>query len=170
MVDELGQSVGEPGVRIYAVELRGLDQRGEDGPVVAALVTAGEQGVLAIECDGPDRSLNRVGVDLDAAVVEESAAAFWSAVPPGACQHHGHGSLPPSRTARRCEPAPHCKREVTDWHRKHALRVLRANPSMACDAPCVTSARSRQSESPHGPKMEQGITARNRTWPATPHA
>ncbi len=50
-VDELRQSVGEPGVRIDAVELRGLDQRGDGCPVGAALVAAGEQRVLAVQCN-----------------------------------------------------------------------------------------------------------------------
>jgi hypothetical protein len=72
-VDELGQRVGEPGVRVHAVELAGLDQRGDDRPVGAALVAAGEECVLPIERDRPDAALDRVGVDLDAAVVEEAA-------------------------------------------------------------------------------------------------
>ena len=38
-----------------------------------ALVGAGEQGVLAVEGDRADRALDHVGVDLDAAVVEEEA-------------------------------------------------------------------------------------------------
>ena len=70
-VDEAGQGVGEPGVRVDAVELTGLDQRGDDRPVGAALVAARKERVLAIERDGPDRALDGVAVDLDAAVVEE---------------------------------------------------------------------------------------------------
>ena len=51
---ELGESFGQPGVRIDAVELAVFDERGDHRPVVAAFVGAGEQGILAIEGDGPD--------------------------------------------------------------------------------------------------------------------
>jgi hypothetical protein len=37
-VDETGEHVGEVGVRIDAVQLATLDQRGEDGPVLGTLV------------------------------------------------------------------------------------------------------------------------------------
>jgi hypothetical protein len=71
-VDDPCERVGEVGVRIDAAELAGLDQRGDDRPIVAAAIRAGEERILAIERDGPDRSLDRVGVDLDPAVVEEA--------------------------------------------------------------------------------------------------
>ena len=57
-VDDLGEDVGEVGVRIDAVELAGLDQRGDDRPVLAAAVGAGEERVLAIEGNRADRSLD----------------------------------------------------------------------------------------------------------------
>ena len=59
-------------MRVYVVELAGLDQRGDDGPVLAASVGSGEQCILAIESDGTDGPLDRVGVELDAAVLEEA--------------------------------------------------------------------------------------------------
>ena len=37
-VDETSEHVGEVGVRIDAVQLAALDQRGEDGPVLGTLV------------------------------------------------------------------------------------------------------------------------------------
>jgi hypothetical protein len=58
-------------VRVDAAELAVLDQRRDHRPVVAAFVRAGEQGILAIQGDRPDRPLDRVGVEIDAAVVEE---------------------------------------------------------------------------------------------------
>ena len=78
-VDDLGDDVGEIGVRIDAAELAGLDQRRDDRPVLAAAVGAGEQRILAIEGDGADGALDDVGVDLDAAVVEEAGQSRPSA-------------------------------------------------------------------------------------------
>ena len=75
-VDELRQRVGEPGVRINAVELGRLDERGDDGPVGATLVAAGEQRILAVQGDRPDGTLDNVGVDLDASVIEKAAEAL----------------------------------------------------------------------------------------------
>ena len=72
-VDDAGDDVGEVGVRLDAVELAGLDERGDDGPMLGAAVGAGEQRVLAVEGEGPDGALDDVVVDLDAAVVEEPA-------------------------------------------------------------------------------------------------
>ena len=73
-VDDPGDDVGDVGLRIDDVEFAGLDQRGDDRPVLAAAVGAGEERVLAIEGDGADGPLDDVGVDLDAAIVEEAAA------------------------------------------------------------------------------------------------
>jgi hypothetical protein len=46
--------------------------------VVAAAVGAGEEGILPIEGDGADGPLHDVGVDLDAAVVEEAGEPLLS--------------------------------------------------------------------------------------------
>jgi len=75
-VDEAGEHLGEVGGRIDAVQLAALDQRGEHGPVLGTFVGAGEQGVLAVQRDRPDRPLDRVGVELDAAVVEKADEAL----------------------------------------------------------------------------------------------
>jgi transposase-like protein len=48
-IDELGQHVGEIGLRIDATEFAGLDERGNAGPVLGAMIMAGEQCILAIE-------------------------------------------------------------------------------------------------------------------------
>ena len=60
-VDEPREGRGEPGMRVHAVQLGCLDERSDDGPVGPAFVAAGEEGVLAIECDGPDRTLDFPG-------------------------------------------------------------------------------------------------------------
>jgi hypothetical protein len=60
---------------VLSLQVSIKDQRGDHAPVDAALVGAGEQGVLAVEGDRADRALDHVGVDLDAAVVEEEGLA-----------------------------------------------------------------------------------------------
>jgi hypothetical protein len=54
------------------VQLAGFDQRGENGPVFGTQIVTGEQRLLAIEGNRPDRTLDGIGVDLDPAVVEEA--------------------------------------------------------------------------------------------------
>src|ERR1041385_469097 len=58
------------------VELRGGDERADGGPARAAAVGAGEQMVLAAECNGPDRALDGIVVELDAAIIEKAAEGF----------------------------------------------------------------------------------------------
>ena len=70
-VGQFGKGLGQPCLR---VDIRGLavhDQGGDHPPVFAALVRAGEQGVLAIEGWRPDRPLDCVGNQLDTAVIQE---------------------------------------------------------------------------------------------------
>ena len=75
-IDDLCDDVGEVGVRFDADELAGLDQRGDDGPMLAAAVGAGEECVFAVQRDRPDRAFDDIGVDIDTAVVEETGQAF----------------------------------------------------------------------------------------------
>ena len=44
--------------------------------MLAAAIGTGEEGVLAIEREWPDRALDGVGIDLDAPVSEEAAQAL----------------------------------------------------------------------------------------------
>lgn len=60
---------------INGVELAGLDQRGDHGPVLGADVVTGEESVLAIQRDGADGPLDGVVVELDPAVAKEQAEA-----------------------------------------------------------------------------------------------
>jgi len=53
-VDDPGQHVGEISVGLDAAQLKVLDQRGDDGPVVSAAVGSGEECILAIESKRPD--------------------------------------------------------------------------------------------------------------------
>ena len=74
VVDDSGDDVFEVGVGFDATQLTGLDQRSDDGPVLAAAVGAGEERVLAVERDWSDRSFDDIAVDLDAAVVKEAVS------------------------------------------------------------------------------------------------
>ncbi len=58
--DDAGDDVGEVGVRVDAVEFRGFYERGDGRPVLATAVGTGEEPILAIEGDWPDRALNDV--------------------------------------------------------------------------------------------------------------
>ena len=76
VVDDLGDDVGQIGVWFNADEFAGLDQRRYDGPMLAAAVGAGEEMIFAPERDRPDCAFDDIGVDLDAAVVEEAGDAL----------------------------------------------------------------------------------------------
>ena len=65
---EGGLEIGEG---LNAVDLRGLDQRGDAAPGTPALVMPCEQRIFAIERNGADQVFNAIGVDLDPAIVQE---------------------------------------------------------------------------------------------------
>src|SRR6266478_3008614 len=50
MIGKVGEDIGEPGLRVDAAELGGLDQRVEGGGAASAFVGAGEGPVVS--CDG----------------------------------------------------------------------------------------------------------------------
>jgi hypothetical protein len=63
----------EIGEGLDVVELGGGDEGADRRPAVGAAVGSGEQVVLAAERDGTDRALDGVGVEFDAAIIEEAA-------------------------------------------------------------------------------------------------
>ena len=67
------EDVLQVGIGLDVVELRGRDEGGDDRPPIGAAIRSREEVVLAAERDRADRPLDRIGVELDAAVVEESA-------------------------------------------------------------------------------------------------
>src|SRR3954463_2924361 len=72
VVDEPGQHIGQVSMRIDAVQFAGLDQRGEHGPVFCSFIRTGEECVFSVESNRAHAALDGIGVDLDAAVVEEA--------------------------------------------------------------------------------------------------
>lgn len=73
--DDAGNDVGQVGIWVDAEELASFHEGRDHGPVLGAAVGAGEQSVLTGESERPDGALDGVGVDLDAAVIEEEAQA-----------------------------------------------------------------------------------------------
>ena len=73
VVDEAGEHVGKVGLWLDGVQLAGLDQGGQHGPLPAAVVGAGEQGAYPVQGYGLDRPLDGVAVELDAFIVDEAA-------------------------------------------------------------------------------------------------
>jgi len=65
--------VFQVGVGLDVVELRGCEKRGDDGPSIRAAVRPGEQMVFSPQCHRPDGVFHRIGIELDAAVIEEAA-------------------------------------------------------------------------------------------------
>lgn len=74
--DDPGEGVGQVSERIDVVQLTGLDQRGDDGPVLGAAVGACEQRIFSVERDRTDRTLDSVVVELDTAIIDEARQAL----------------------------------------------------------------------------------------------
>jgi hypothetical protein len=72
-VDDLCDDFREVRARIDPCEFARLDQRGDDGPMLGTAVRACEQCILAIKGDRSDCSLDNIGIDFDAAVVDKVA-------------------------------------------------------------------------------------------------
>lgn len=70
-IDHALEHIGDIGIRLDLIELRGFNQRADRGPALSTLIAAREQIVLASQRYGPDRALDGVGIALDTAVVEE---------------------------------------------------------------------------------------------------
>ncbi len=75
-IGDTGEDVGEPVLGTDAIELARFNQRSQQCPILSALVATSEQGVLGIELDRPHRTLDRVGVHLDAPVIKVERQAI----------------------------------------------------------------------------------------------
>jgi hypothetical protein len=75
-IDEMEENIGKVPVRVYAAELGGLDQRSHDGPVLRAVIVAGEECVLARKNLRAHRAFDDVGIEISAAVIEEAGQAL----------------------------------------------------------------------------------------------
>lgn len=71
-VDHAIEHVAQIGVGFDAVHLAGFDQRAQRRPSGATLIGARKKMILSAKCNGTDRALNWIGVELDATIVQES--------------------------------------------------------------------------------------------------
>jgi len=69
------EHVAQVGVRFDAFKLAAFDKRAENGPTMAAAIAPGEEVILAAQCHWGDRSLDRIGVELDSSIVQEPCQA-----------------------------------------------------------------------------------------------
>ena len=74
-VEDGAEGVGDIVDGVHAGHLACGDKRGEHSPVLGADLVAGEEGILPRQCDRADLVLDRVGVELEGAVVEEADQA-----------------------------------------------------------------------------------------------
>jgi hypothetical protein len=74
-VEDGPEGVGEVVDGVHACQLAGGDERREHGPVLGADLVAGEEGVLPRQRDRADLVLDRVGVQLQRAVLKEADQA-----------------------------------------------------------------------------------------------
>jgi hypothetical protein len=75
-VDDAREDVGQIRERIDVVQLAGLYQGRDGGPMLGASVGTREQRVLPVERDRADGALDGVVVELDAAIVDEARQAL----------------------------------------------------------------------------------------------
>ena len=69
--DHAFQHIGEPSERLDAIQLRRCDQRHRDGPPYRPAVIASEKRIFSRQCYWPHAAFDDVGIELDAAIVEE---------------------------------------------------------------------------------------------------
>jgi len=79
-----GEDVCQIRERIDVVQLTGLDQRSDGGPVFGAAIRAGEQSIFSIERDGADGAFDGILVELDAAIFDKARSG-----PPSATECSG---------------------------------------------------------------------------------
>ena len=66
------EHVMEIGVGLDVVKLAAFNQRTQYGPSMAAPIAAGKEMILATERNWPDCAFNRIGIEFDAAIMQEA--------------------------------------------------------------------------------------------------
>ena len=75
-VDDPGEDVGQIRERVDVIELTGLDQAGDRGPVFGASIRPGEQSIFSVERDGSDGAFDGIVVELEATIVDKARQTF----------------------------------------------------------------------------------------------
>src|SRR5664279_3018879 len=75
-IDDPGEDVGQVHEWVDIVQLTGLDQRGDGGPVFGATIRTCEQSIFPVERDEADGAFDSVVVELDAAIVDKERQAL----------------------------------------------------------------------------------------------
>ena len=76
--DHAGENVAEICEGFDAIELAGFDEGGDDGPAFTAAITSCEEMVFATQCGGTDGAFDRIGVEIDMAIIKEPGKAIPS--------------------------------------------------------------------------------------------
>src|SRR5258707_14492594 len=106
------QRVIEIGEGLDLVELGGSDERADGCPSGAAAVGSGKQVVLAAERDRADDALDRIGIEFDAAVIEE--AAKCAPADQGIADRIGQTAAGRGKSELRIEPGLHRRDSGSD--------------------------------------------------------
>jgi hypothetical protein len=80
MIGKAGEDIGEPNLRVDAVELGGLDQPVDGGGAASAFVGAGKGLVVPSDGDAAQRSFGGVVRDAQTAIAEEASEQQRSAL------------------------------------------------------------------------------------------
>ena len=70
-IDQALEHVAQVGVGFDAVHLGSFNQRTQRRPSRSTIIRARKKMILAAECNGTNRALNGIGVELDAAIMQE---------------------------------------------------------------------------------------------------
>ena len=74
-INQAGEAIGEPGLGIDIAQFGCFNERGEDGPILGTVIMTREQSILARQSLRAHGTLDDVGVEFDAAIVEDAGEA-----------------------------------------------------------------------------------------------
>src|SRR3954470_21760658 len=94
------EHIRQIGLRVEVVQLRRVDQTGQDRPRPGSALTPGEERILTAKCNRPHGPFNRVRVHLDPAVLQEQGET-------GPVAEHILDRLNQARPARKLDQGGH---------------------------------------------------------------
>src|SRR5215467_13817535 len=164
-IDQPGENIGQISLRVDATEFAGLDERGDAGPILRALIMPGEERILAIENNRADASFDDVGVELDAAVVEEPREAV--PMVQGVADVLGDGGLGRDASELLLEPGLECRHERLAALLAHRAALIgTAAPERLLDGIQGGNARERLAGDRRGTALRDVVEAAPQMGPA----